>query len=145
MRAACCRLVFLSLPSLAHGCRDRGSDAGLVCLSEEGSGIGPCVHAGGKRASEKGFLRLSTAEYLELLDWTARQIRSEKRGATPASAAPLFERLGIDERSWCELTKNFGRLFSSVAGKPTVIDGTRSRKRGQRYNIPTKTRQLLST
>lgn len=116
-----------------------------VCLSDEGSGIGPCVHTGGKRASDKGFLQLSTAEYLELLDWTARQLRSDKRGATPASAAPLFERLGIDERSWCELTKNFGRLFSSVAGKPTVIDGTRSRKRGQRYNIPAKTRQLLSS
>jgi hypothetical protein len=116
-----------------------------VCLSEDGSGVGPCVHTGGKRASDKGFLRLSTAEYLELLDWTARQMRSDKRGATPASAAPLFERLGIDERSWCELTKNFGRLFSSVAGKPTVIDGTRSRKRGQRYNIPAKTRQLLSS
>ncbi len=116
-----------------------------VSLSEDGSGIGPCVHTGGQRASDKGFLRLSTAQYLELLDWTARQMRSDKRGATPASAAPLFERLGIDERSWCELTKNFGRLFSSVAGKPTVIDDTRSRKRGQRYNIPAKTRQLLSS
>jgi hypothetical protein len=116
-----------------------------VCLSDEGSGIGPCVHTGGGRASDKGFLRLSTAEYLELLDWTARQMRSDKRGATPASAAPLFERLGIDERSWCELTKNFGRLFSSVAGKPTVIDETRGRERGQRYNIPAETRQLLST
>jgi hypothetical protein len=115
-----------------------------VCLSEDGSGIGPCVHKGGLRASDKGFLRLSTAAYLELLDWTARQLRSDKRGATPASAAPLFERLGIDERSWCELTKNFGRLFNSVAGKPTVIDNTRSRTRGQRYNIPAKTRQLLS-
>jgi len=116
-----------------------------VCLSEDGSGIGPCVHTGGLRASDKGFLRLSAAAYLELLDWTARQLRSDKRGATPASAARLFERLGIDERSWCELTKNFGRLFNSVAGKPTVIDNTRSRTRGQRYNIPAKTRQLLSS
>ncbi|MBL8856802.1 MAG: hypothetical protein JNK57_22770, partial [Planctomycetaceae bacterium] len=48
-----------------------------------------------------------------------------------------------DASAWCELTKNFGRLFSSVAGKPTVIDGTRSRTRGQRYNIPVKTSQLL--
>jgi len=114
-----------------------------VCLTEDGSGIGPCVHTSGMRASDKGFLPLSTATYLELLDWTARQIRTDKRGATPESAGPLFERLGIDASAWCELTKNFGRLFSSVAGKPTVIDGTRSRTRGQRYNIPAKTRQLL--
>jgi hypothetical protein len=104
------------------------------------------VRANGWETSQRqGVFRLSTVEYLELLDWTARQMRSDKRGATPASAAPLFERLGIDERSWCELTKNFGRLFSSVAGKPTVIDDTRSRKRGQRYSIPAKTRQLLSS
>lgn len=80
-----------------------------------------------RRSSEEGFLRLSTVEYLELLDWTARQLRSDKRLAGPGRAVPLFERLGIDERSWCELTKNFGRLFSSVAGKPAVIEPHPSR------------------
>jgi hypothetical protein len=38
-----------------------------VCLTEDGSGIGPCVHTSGMRASDKGFLPLSTATYLELL------------------------------------------------------------------------------
>lgn len=115
-----------------------------VGLEESGSGIGPCRHEGGDRASDKGFLPLSTAQYLELLDWTARQARDDKRGATPACAAPLFERLGIDAQSWCELTKDFGRLFSTVAGKPKVIDATRSRRRGRRYNIPSRTRRLLT-
>jgi hypothetical protein len=114
-----------------------------ICLTEEGSGTGPCVHTGGLRASDKGFLPMTTAQYLELLDWTARQLRSDKRGATPATAAPLFERLGIDVEVWCELTKNFGDLFSAVAGKPTVIDATRGRKSGLRYNVPAKTRQLM--
>jgi hypothetical protein len=86
---------------------------------------------------------MTTAQYLELLDWTARQLRSDKRGATPATAAPLFERLEIDAEIWCELTKNFGRLFSAVAGKPTVIDATRGHKSGRRFNIPAKTRQLM--
>jgi len=120
--------------------------AGSLCpvgLAENGSGIGLCVHTGGQRASDKGFLPMTTAGYLELLDWTARQLRSDKRGVTPTGTGPLFERLGIEPQAWCELTKNFGRLFSTVAGKPTVIDGTRSRQRGQRYHVPAKTRQLL--
>lgn len=87
---------------------------GPVGLEESRSGIGPCRHEGGDRASDKGFLPLSTAQYLELLDWTARQMREDKRGATPASAAPLFERSGIDVQSWYELTRDCGRLFSST-------------------------------
>ena len=124
------------------------SIAGSLCpvgLNEGNSGIGSCVHTEGRRASDKGFLQISTAEYLELLDWTARKLKTGKRGSTPKCAAPLFERLGIDERTWLELTKDFGRLFSIVAGKPTVIDATRSPKRGQRYNVPAKTRALLSS
>ncbi len=34
---------------------------------------GPCVHKRGARCSNKGFLLMSTADYLSLLDWTARQ------------------------------------------------------------------------
>ncbi|MBL8892393.1 MAG: hypothetical protein JNL67_20625 [Planctomycetaceae bacterium] len=133
------------LPVARPGLKPIARSLSPVCLTEDGSKTGPCVHQGGFRASDKGFLPLSTATYLELLDWTARQIRTDKRGSTPESAAPLFKRLGIDASSWCELTKNFGRLFSSVAGKPTVIDSIRSRQRKQRYNIPAKTRQLLSS
>ncbi len=32
---------------------------------------------------------------MELLDWTARQIVTGKRGATPEDAPPIFERLKI--------------------------------------------------
>ena len=124
------------------------SIAGALCpvgLNEDLSGIGACVHKDGRRASDKGFLKINTAEYLELLDWTARQLKSGKRGSTPKCAAPLFERMGIDETTWLELTRDFGRLFSTVAGKPTVIDSTRSPKRGQRYNVPAKTRKLFAS
>ena len=74
---------------------------------------------------------MSVANYLELLDWTARELRADKRGATPASAAPIFKRLGIDAEVWCELTRDFGKLFATVAGKPKVIESTRSRHRIQ--------------
>ncbi len=69
---------------------------------------------------------MSVATYVELLDWTAREIRDDKRGSTPASARPIFERLGISGEVWCELVRDFGRLFYAVAGKPHVIDDRRS-------------------
>jgi hypothetical protein len=42
------------------------------------STTGPCVHKQGARCSNKGFLPISTAEYLSLLNWTARQTRAGK-------------------------------------------------------------------
>ena len=107
--------------------------------------IGTCCHTAGCRSSDKGFLPISIASYLELLDWTARQLRSDKRGATPASAGPILKRLGIDAEVWCELTRDFGKLFSTVAGKPKVIEQTRSRTRHQRYKIRNRAFELLQT
>ncbi len=113
-----------------------------LSLDESHGELGACVHAAGTRASDKGFLPMSMADYLALLDWTARLMRSDKPGSTPDCAKPIFERLGIDAGAWCELTKNFGRLFSTVAGTPNVIDSTRSRTRGQRYHVRSRARQL---
>ena len=43
----------------------------------------------------------------------ARQVRSDKRGATLQHLAPLFDRLGVSSDIWCHLVKNFGKLFIS--------------------------------
>ena len=88
---------------------------------------------------------MPTAAYIDLLDWTARQIRKGKRGSTPKFAKPIFERLGISAEVWCELVKEFGRLFMTVAGKPHEIDSRRSKNGNQRYNAKPKTRELLAS
>ncbi|HUG68025.1 MAG TPA: hypothetical protein VMM76_09745 [Pirellulaceae bacterium] len=43
---------------------------------------------------------MDLATYLQLLEWTGRQLRADKRGAIPASLAPIFERLGLDSGAW---------------------------------------------
>ncbi len=45
-------------------------------------------------------LALKTDTYLELVDWTARLLRQDKRGAIAASAPPILAKLGLQERQW---------------------------------------------
>jgi len=106
---------------------------------------GPCGHTQGERCSDKGFLPMSLADYLSLLDWTARQVRSDKQGATPQHLAPIFERLGVSSDVWCHLVKDFGKLFSIVAGQPHQIDGHRSKSNTHRYRARLAARELLSS
>jgi len=59
---------------------------------------------------------MSIEEYLELLDWSARQVAPRKRGITPANVPPVLKRLGLDIASWCELVRDFSKLSCTVAG-----------------------------
>ena len=97
-------------PRLAPGgSRGRRSARHLtpVDLKERTAKPGPDVHKGGCRCSNKGFLPISTVQYLELLDWTARQVVQGKTGATPKHVPPLMQRLGLSEETWCSLVKDF--------------------------------------
>ena len=55
-------------------------------------------------------------DYLELLDATARITRADKAGATPMDVPPIIERLNRELNYWKLLIKDFGRVFSLVAG-----------------------------
>ena len=97
------------------------------------------------RCSDRGFLPMSTAAYLGLLDWTARQQRAGKRGSTPHNVASIFDRLGISADVWCRLVKDFGRLFSLVAGQPDQIDAHRSKHGSHRYRTRQDARDLMAS
>ena len=72
---------------------------------------------------------MSFAEYLNLLDWTGRQLRADKRGAIPAELAPILERLHIGgAEGWLQLMGRFSRLFRRAAGRPQSL----ARERDQR-------------
>jgi len=117
-----------------------------VDLKERGGKTGPDVHKAGARCSNKGFLPMSPADYLQLLDWPARQQHSGKRGSPPQHLVPLFERLGISVDVWCQMVKDFGRLFSVVAGQPHRIDEhrCRSKENPDRFRARQATRELMS-
>ncbi len=75
-----------------------------------------------RRASNKGCLRMGLGDYLQLLDWTGRQIRNGRRGAMPADLEPLFERLGISTELWVDCVVNFRKWFRSSVGRPKSME-----------------------
>jgi hypothetical protein len=99
-----------------------------VAIDEIHDAIGPAPSTLPDRASDKGFLPMSTLEYIRLLDWTARQVVPGKRGTTAADAPNVLERLGINATQWTELVADFGRLFSLAAGLPSTLARQRSRR-----------------
>ena len=115
-----------------------------VDLNERSGRPGPDANSEGVRCSNKGFLPMSTAQYLSLLDWTAGQQRSQKAGKAPKRLRRLFRRLEISASAWNELVRNFGRLFSIVAGKPVVVDSHTSRSGKHRYRARAAARDLLA-
>lgn len=56
------------------------------------------------------------AEYLELVDWTGRVIREDKRGAISDQLPPVLEWLRIDPRYWVYITRHFESRFKGLVG-----------------------------
>ena len=56
------------------------------------------------------------SDYLELVDWTGRIMREDKRGHIPSHLPPILQRLDIDARHWLYLSKNFEQPFKNLVG-----------------------------
>lgn len=55
-------------------------------------------------------------DYLELLDWTGRAIRDDKRGSLPSDLPPVAGRLKIEKDAWLSMTEGFESLFHTLVG-----------------------------
>ena len=80
------------------------------------------------RASDRGFLPLSLSEYLQLLDWTGRQARRDKRGQIPEALAPILDRLQIAGECWLDMVLNFSRWFRRAAGRADSLAAEAARR-----------------
>jgi len=81
-----------------------------------------------QRASDRGFLPLSIAEYKALLEWTVRNVRPRPEVATGQEPRTL-SRIGISAPAWLRLATRFGKLFQRVAGAPQSIARLTGRRR----------------
>jgi len=84
------------------------------------------------RASNQGFLPLKLSQYFQLLDWTSRQTRQDKRGVVPAELRPILQRIGVSSDTWVDTVVNFGRWFRRAAGRVESLTAE-ANKRGRQW------------
>ena len=71
-----------------------------------------------RRASNKGCVFMSLAEYLELLDWTGRQVKPGKRGSVAKKVPPILDRLNLSAELWLQTIAGFAKLRSANSVTP---------------------------
>jgi hypothetical protein len=72
--------------------------------------------AGNPRENMPEGIPFNLSDYLELVDWSGRIIREDKRGFIPDHMPNILQRLDMDARHWVYLTKNFELPFKDLVG-----------------------------
>jgi REP element-mobilizing transposase RayT len=82
--------------------------------SQASTGLFPFV--GNPRHNMPQGLPLTQQDYLELVDWTGRIIRSDKKGAIAESLPPILQRLKQNKDNWLYVTQHFESQFKGFVG-----------------------------
>ena len=75
---------------------------------------------GNPRQPMPAGLAYRVEDYIELVDWTCRQIRDDKRGNIDVDQPPILDRLGIETEHWLYLTQHYQSSFKSLVGTASV-------------------------
>ena len=62
------------------------------------------------------FPQISNAEYIELVDWTGRQLHPGKRGKIASEEPPALRKLGLDAEHWTMKVKGIGNGYWRAVG-----------------------------
>jgi hypothetical protein len=88
--------------------------------------------AGNPRKEMPKGLPFCLLDYIELVDWTGRCIRNDKRGAIDSNLPGALERLKIEPKHWMYLTQNFESQFKTLVGTAFQIKDAASKLGYQR-------------
>ena len=55
-------------------------------------------------------------DYIELVDWSGRMLREDKKGAIANQLPPILQRLDMDARQFIYLSQNFEHPFKNLVG-----------------------------
>ena len=72
--------------------------------------------AGNPRNDAPTGLPFRLTDYLELVDWSGRILREDKKGAIADERPAILKRLQLDPRHWSYLTQNFEHPFKHLVG-----------------------------
>jgi len=62
-----------------------------------------------RNEAQKGIL-FSMSDYLQLVDWTGKMVRNNKRGSIPSSTPPILTRLNIPVGQWMIDSQQFEKV-----------------------------------
>jgi putative transposase len=108
-------------PSSRSGAVGSGDIAGEKDTGESTARAAPLVEFTGTIGDTESGLPFHFSDYLELVDWTGRAIRADKRGFIPADVPPILSRLGVEADSWIETVRHFRRHFYDFVGQADVL------------------------
>ncbi|MEL0658165.1 transposase [Psychromonas arctica] len=74
----------------------------------------------------------SLLDYIELVDWSGRIIREDKRGAISNQRPRLLSMLGLDDDTWLSLASNFGKDYHGAVGSLEAL-ATYASNTGKRW------------
>lgn len=77
--------------------------------------------AGNPKQNMAFGLPFKLTDYLELVDYTGRILRDDKRGRISSNLPPILQRLGIETDNWLTLTTSFESNFKDLVGSPTAL------------------------
>ena len=97
----------------------------------------------GIHESSKG-IPFKLKDYIELVDWTGRIIRKDKRGAIDSTLPPILERIGLDAERWAILSTEFEERFQHWVGSEHIVRKVCSDKAYQRIPSINASRYLLN-
>jgi REP element-mobilizing transposase RayT len=78
---------------------------------------GPKLRQFHETGNKRDSIPFSLIDYLQLIDWTGRAIRNDKRGAIDNALPPILKRLNIDQEAWIESMRVKGNVFGRAMGK----------------------------
>lgn len=70
----------------------------------------------GESSEQPQGIPYSLIDYLELVDWTGRVLREDKRGAISNQIPNLLSVLGLESNTWLELASHFGKDYHGAVG-----------------------------
>ena len=67
-------------------------------------------------------LALSRDEYLALVNWSGRALRSDKRGSIPGTLPPILERLDLRQKHWLADMQHYGSWYYRAVGSVQALE-----------------------
>lgn len=90
--------------------------------------------AGNPRENMPKGLPFRLDDYLELVDWTGRQLRNDKRGAISQTLPPILDRLEIEPKHWLLMSQKFESRFKGLVGTAYAVKAA-CRQLGYRRSV----------